>query len=273
MKELAADEIPVTVTCRVLKLSRQPYYRWLNNAVTVADRIEAQRANALFDAHRDDPEFGYRFLADEAEAAGEPMSGRTAWRICSVNRWWSSFGKKHGRHGKKPGPPVHEDLVERDFTAGVPDQLWLTDITEHWTDEDKLYLCAIKDACSGRIVGYSIDSRMQSRLAVNAPEQRGRSSSRRRRGLYRPLGQRITIPITEVRVRVEPTRTGRVHGQSRCSWRQRGDGIILRPPATQCPRPSTLGHPRATADSNCHLDRTDLPPPTPASPSRPIDTH
>ncbi len=171
MKELAADGIPVAVSRRVPKLSRQPHYRWLNNAVTVADRIEAQRTNALFDAHRDDPEFGYRFLADEAdeaEAAGEPMSGRTAGRICSVNRWWSSFGKKHGRHGKKPGPPVHEDLVERDFTAGVPDQLWLTDITEHWTDEGKLYLCAIKDACSARIVGYGIDSRMQSRLAVKA---------------------------------------------------------------------------------------------------------
>ena len=168
MKELSADGIPVAVTCRVLKLSRQPYYRWLKDAVTTADRVEAQRANALFDAHRDDPEFGYRFLADEAEAAGQTMSARTAWRICCANGWWSSFGKKPGRGGKKPGPPVHDDLVERDFTADTPNQLWLTDITEHWTDEGKLYLCAIKDACSGRIVGYSIDSRMQSRIAVAA---------------------------------------------------------------------------------------------------------
>ncbi|MCD2147547.1 hypothetical protein [Gordonia paraffinivorans] len=61
MKELAADGIPVAVSCRVLKLSRQPYYRWLNDPVTTADRVEAQRANALFDAHRDGPEFGYRF--------------------------------------------------------------------------------------------------------------------------------------------------------------------------------------------------------------------
>ncbi|MET9326000.1 IS3 family transposase [Tsukamurella sp. NPDC003166] len=168
VKELAADGIPVTVTCRVLKLARQPYYRWLNDAVTAADRVAAERANALFDAHCEDPEFGYRFLADEADAAGQPMSGRTAWRICCANGWWSTFGKKRGRNGKKPGPPVHDDLVERDFTAELPNELWLTDITEHWTDEGKLYLCAIKDACSGRIVGYSIDSRMQSRLAVNA---------------------------------------------------------------------------------------------------------
>jgi transposase InsO family protein len=46
--------------------------------------------------------------------------------------------------------------------------LWLADITEHRTGEGKLYLCAIKDVWSNRIVGYSIDSRMKSRLAVNA---------------------------------------------------------------------------------------------------------
>ena len=54
------------------------------------------------------------------------------------------------------------------FTADAPNQLWLTDITEHWTGEGKLYLCAVKDVYSNRIVGYSIDSRMKSRLAVAA---------------------------------------------------------------------------------------------------------
>ena len=64
----------------------------------------------------------------------------------------------------------HDDLVERDFTSKSPNQVWLTDITEHPTSEGKLYLCAIKDVFSGRIVGYSIDSRMKSRLAVQALE-------------------------------------------------------------------------------------------------------
>ena len=168
MKELAADGIAVAVTCRVLKLSRQPYYRWLAHPVTDAEWDEAYRANALFDAHHDDPEFGYRFLAGEAEATGQSMCERTAWRICRDNRWWSVFGKKRAKNGKKPGPPVHDDLVERDFTAAGPNELWLTDITEHRTAEGKLYLCAIKDVFSGRIVGYSIDSRMKSSLAVQA---------------------------------------------------------------------------------------------------------
>ncbi|MFG2630731.1 IS3 family transposase [Streptomyces sp. NPDC048473] len=167
VKELATDGISVTVTCRVLKLARQPYYRRLERPVTDAEFEQAARANALFDAHREDPEFGYRFLADEARSVGAGMADRTAWRICRDNSWWSVFGKKRGRI-KKAGPPVHDDLVRRDFTADGPNRLWLTDITEHVTGEGKLYLCAVKDVFSKRIVGCSIDSRMKSPLAVAA---------------------------------------------------------------------------------------------------------
>lgn len=175
VRELAAaaalHRVPVAVTCRVLKLSRQPCYRWLASPVTESDLAEAYRANALFDAHRDDPEFGHRFLAGKARSAGEAMAERTAWKICRDNGWWSAFCKRRGR-GKngKVGPPVHDDRVRRDFTASGPNRLWLTDITEHATGEGKLYLCAVKDVYSARIVGYSIDARMKSSLAVNALE-------------------------------------------------------------------------------------------------------
>jgi transposase InsO family protein len=180
--ELAAKDalvrVPVTVTRRVLGLARQPYYRWLEQPVTDSELEGAYRANALFDAHRDDPEFGYRFLVDEARDAGESMADRTAWRICSDNGWWSAFGKKKARgKGKKPGPPVHDDPVRRTFIADAPNRLWLTDITEHRTGEGKLYMCAVKDVYSNRIVGYSISDRMKSRIATaainNAAAMRG----------------------------------------------------------------------------------------------------
>ena len=168
VRELAVDGIPVAVTCRVLKIARQPYYRWLAAPVTASDLARAYRGDALFNAHGDDPEFGYRLLVDEAAAHGQPMSARTAWAICSANRWWSAFGKSRRGKGGRPGPPVHDDQVNRVFTADEPNALWLTDITEHRTSEGKLYLCAIKDVHSNRIVGYSIDSRMKSQLAVTA---------------------------------------------------------------------------------------------------------
>lgn len=212
VRELAGDGIPVTVTCRVLKIARQPYYRWLKDPITAAELDEAYRANALFNAHRDDPEFGYRLLVDEARDAGESMTPRTAWKICSSNGWWSAFGKPNRAKNGKPGPPVHDDLcayVDRHgvtrhrFEATAPNELWLADITEHRTSEGKLYLCAVKDVHSNRIVGYSIDSRMKSKLAVaalnNAVARRGdvagcvlhtdRGSQFRSRKFVRALGR------------------------------------------------------------------------------------
>lgn len=87
-----------------------------------------------------------------------------AWWICSDNCWWSVFGKTPAKNGPSPGPPVHDDLVARDFTAAAPNELCLTDITEHKTAEGTLYLCAVKALCSGQIVGYSIDRRVKARL-------------------------------------------------------------------------------------------------------------
>jgi len=66
--------------------------------------------------------------------------------------------------------PARDDLVRREFSSDAPNQLWLADITEHRTDEGKLYLCAIKDVFSNRIVGWAIDERMKARLTVAALE-------------------------------------------------------------------------------------------------------
>ena len=166
--ELAADGVPVTVACRVLKLARQPYYRWREDPVTEAEWLQAHRINALHDAHRDDPTFGYRFLAHEARKAGWRMSRRTAWSLCSTSGITSAAQRRRRGKGTKAGPPVFDDHVQRLFTADAPNQVWLTDITEHPTSEGKLYCCAIKDVHANRIVGYSISDRMTAQLAVDA---------------------------------------------------------------------------------------------------------
>ncbi|PBA28867.1 integrase [Mycobacterium intracellulare] len=88
----------------MLKRARQPYYRWLADPIADAEYVEALRSNALFDAHRDDPEFGYRFPVEEARDAGQPMAERTAWRICADNRWWGAFGQAQGRQERRSWP-------------------------------------------------------------------------------------------------------------------------------------------------------------------------
>ena len=165
--DLAADGVPVTVTCRVLGFSTQGFYKWKKNPVTQRDWDDAHLINAARAIHADDPAFGYRFISDELPDHGITASENRVARLCSQERIWSVFAKKKGLN-RKAGPPVHDDLVDRQFAADRPNQVWLTDITEHRTDEGKLYLCAIKDLYSNRLVGYSIDSRMKSSLAVSA---------------------------------------------------------------------------------------------------------
>ncbi len=165
--DLAADGVPVTVTCRVLGFSTQAFYKLRKDPVTQRDWDDAHLINAAREIHADDPAFGYRFIADELPDRGITAGENRVARLCSQERIWSVFSKKRGLN-RKAGPPVHDDLVDRRFAAGQPNELWLTDITEHRTDEGKLYLCAIKDVYSNKIVGYSIDSRMKASLAVTA---------------------------------------------------------------------------------------------------------
>ncbi|TSD52836.1 IS3 family transposase [Aeromicrobium piscarium] len=88
----------------------------------------------------------------------------------------ASRPKKRSKPGST-GPPPHDDLlavvdehgvIRHEFVADAPNKVWLWDISEHPTREGKLYLCAIKDVFSNKIVGYSIDSRMKASLAQSA---------------------------------------------------------------------------------------------------------
>ena len=165
--DLAADGFPVAVTCRVLGFSKQGFYRWLAAPVTDREWNDAHLINTAMEIHEADPAFGYRFITDELAGRGFVVSENRVQRLCCQQGLWSVTAKRRGL-GRRPGPAVHDDLVRRDFTAETLNEMWLTDITEHPTSEGKLYLCAVKDVCSGRIVGYSMDGRMTSALCMSA---------------------------------------------------------------------------------------------------------
>lgn len=165
--DLVKDGIPVARSCRVLGFSPQAYYAWRADPVSQRDWDDAHVINAAFDIHHDDPTLGYRFITDELAAVGIHVGENRAARLCSLAGIFSITSRK-GRKGHLAGPAVHGDLVQRVFTASEPNRLWLVDITEHWTAEGKLYLCAIKDVYSNRIVGYAMNERMRASLAVAA---------------------------------------------------------------------------------------------------------
>lgn len=165
--DLAADGIPVSRSCQVLGFSTQAFYRWKSHPISNRDLEDAYVMNTIIDIHHEDPTLGYRFICDELGLRGIKVGENRVARLCQLAGVASVTVRKRGSKGRS-GPAVHDDLVQRHFRAPGPNQVWLTDITEHPTREGKLYLCAIKDVYSNMIVGYAIDHRMTSTLAINA---------------------------------------------------------------------------------------------------------
>ena len=105
VRNLAAEGFPVTVTCGVPGFSTQAFYKWRAPPVSDRDWADAHAFNAIVDIHADNPEFGYRFIADEPDRAGHDFGEGRVHRLFRVQQVWSSTTKKGRRgSGKTPGP-------------------------------------------------------------------------------------------------------------------------------------------------------------------------
>ena len=133
VSQLADGGLPVGLVCGTLGFSRQAYYAWRAAPVSDRDWHDAHLVNALLDAHHDDPEFGYRFLADEVRDAGFATCENRVHRLCRLHGITSTTVRRRRGKSSRPGPPVADDLVRRQFDVDVPDRVWLADITEHRT--------------------------------------------------------------------------------------------------------------------------------------------
>ncbi len=80
--DLAADGIPVAVTCGVLGFSRQAFYAWRANPVSERDLVDAYATQAALQVHADDPGFGYWFVTDE-------LGDLAQWITTQPDPWWA----------------------------------------------------------------------------------------------------------------------------------------------------------------------------------------
>ena len=94
--DLADDNIPVALTCRVLGFSKQAFYKWKADPVGQRDWDDAHLINAAVDIHHDDPEFGYRFITDELARGGLVASRNRVNRLCTQQWIFSNHAKKRG---------------------------------------------------------------------------------------------------------------------------------------------------------------------------------
>ena len=165
VRELAADGVPVAVTCRVLGVSRSGFYDWATRPPSPRALADAALSVTITEIHRGSRRsYGAPRVHAELRMARDIRCGRK--RVARLMRTARIAGICHRRkRGRgRPIPAPHDDLVQRRFVADGPDLLWATDITEHPTAAGKVYCCAVIDAYSRMIVGWSLADHMRTEL-------------------------------------------------------------------------------------------------------------
>ena len=170
VRELAAGGVPVAVACRVLRVSTSGYYEWRERPPSPRSIADAALRAQIVEIHEmSRGSYGAPRVHLELRLGRDVRCGRKrVARLMRLARLQGVF-RRRGRRAR-PAPPVHDDLVRRRFVADGPNRLWLTDITEHPTREGKVYLAAVLDVYSRRIVGWSIADHLRSELVVDALE-------------------------------------------------------------------------------------------------------
>ena len=240
--DLAADGIPVAVTCRVLGFSKQAFYavaRQPGQRSGLGRRAPDQRR-----ARRPRRRSRVRVPVHRRRAAPRTASAsaRTGLPGCAA-----SSGSGRCRQEARPEPQgrpagARRPGRPRSSPPPAPNLLWLTDITEHPTGEGKLY-CARSRTCTrtGSSATRSTP-RMKAALAVAALRNAIAAAARRQRRWCTPTAAASSAPNAFVRT-LRNNGLRRLDGPRRRVRRQRRDGVVLRAAAEERPRPRNAGPP------------------------------
>jgi putative transposase len=158
--------------CRVLGVARSGFYAWLTRAPSARDLSEAWLVEEIRKAWKDSKKtYGSRRVRAELAHRGIEVGLGRVERLMRVNGLSGSAPRKRGRTTiQVPGVRPAPDLVERDFDPPAQNLLWSADITYLPSWEGWVYLAAVMDCFSRRIVGWSMAEHMRAELVVDALE-------------------------------------------------------------------------------------------------------
>ena len=163
---------PVVFMCRMLEVTRQGYYEWKKRPVSAHDQKDVELAARIRYLHqeRHKNRAGIERILWDLQEEGYVTSERRVRRLA----------RAAGLQCVHPGPSARTtvqdskaigglvDLVDRQFTAPEPDQLWVGDITCIWTYSGFAYLATLIDMCSNKVVGWAVDDHMRTGLVLEA---------------------------------------------------------------------------------------------------------
>lgn len=164
------DQYPVRLLCRVLKVSPSGYYAWRRRPLSSRAQEDAWLWPQIAKVHEESHGiYGYRRVHQALLNLAIKASQRRVARLM----------RQHGRRGRqfrryvvttKPGKrlPQVPDLVQRDFVAGQPNTVWVSDITYVRTTQGWLYLAVVLDLFARRVVGWAMQPRLTQDLTTGA---------------------------------------------------------------------------------------------------------
>lgn len=166
-------DFDVTTLCRVCAVSRSAYYVWeKSTAAGPSDRLvaEAYLANRIYDIWRASRgRYGVPRVTAALWRQGTSVNPKKVARIMAELGICGIHGRrkvKTTRADKHAAKAI--DLVERDFSAERPDELWVGDLTYIPTDEGWVFLASVLDVFSRRLLGWSLASHMRTELCTDA---------------------------------------------------------------------------------------------------------
>jgi putative transposase len=163
---------PVSVLCRVLKVSRSGYYDWKERPPSKRDQENAaltQKIREVYDRSR--RTYGYPRVHAELKALGVRCSRKRVARLMSKAGLQGCIrGRRKRTTRRDPYAAPAPDLLKRNFAAAAPNKIWTADITYINTWEGFLYLAFILDIYSRRVVGWSMATHLRTELVVDALE-------------------------------------------------------------------------------------------------------
>ena len=156
--------------CRVVRASKSGYFAWCKRGHDSKEARRNELVNKIALIHQGSRNtYGSPRVFQVLKGMGEKCSKSTVERLMRETGIRSKMKRRFkATTQSNHSLPVAQNLVKRDFTAKQPNQLWCTDITYLWTDEGWLYLAAIIDVFTRKIVGWSMKDRLTLPLALDA---------------------------------------------------------------------------------------------------------
>ena len=164
---------PVSLLCRVLRVSRSGYYDWRDRPLSKRAKSNESLSEKIREIHhRSRGTYGYPRVHAELRALGVRCNRKRVARLMRKDGLRGCMRGRTRKHTTRQDPLAipAADLVKRNFTAPAPNRIWTADITYMSTEEGFLYLAFILDVYSRRVVGWSMADHLRSELVATALE-------------------------------------------------------------------------------------------------------